>query len=429
MKNKILLGALLLSSTGIFTACSDDNGSNPTLIQPTEFVLNTPSYINEVIDLENTEALHLTWSQPKYTADNAPINATYEIQVSPTNKFTASLADAEADTLENIVADYAIIDKTSTLCSADLAALDLNTALMKVCKWEEDDVPETQKVYLRMNAYVLEGTKKLNEVKSNVIELNVNPYYIELKDADPVMWYLVGNMFGNKWGSNIGVDCFPMFLKNTQYDKKTGTGEIQYLNYFETGEYKSNGECDNAGFKIQPADFNWDYGMTGDGSKYNTIICRNGGSDGGHIVAGENGYYLITMNTATNEATMVKQDIKPANYGTICLAGDFNGWSDQTPMQPYNVDRYEQTTIENHAWCYILEVTPEMLAAAGRTDAIQVKFRTFDSSTWWGCGAKDGEVTKIGTATTSGSNLGIPVGNWIILFNDISGDFNIIEKK
>ena len=134
MKNKLLLGAVLVGTAGIFAACSDDNDSNPTLIQPTEFVLNTPAYVNETVDLENTEALRLTWSQPEYTTGNAPINATYEIQVSPTNSFTVSTDEADADEENALVADYAVIDKTSTTCFADLAASELNKALAKVAK-------------------------------------------------------------------------------------------------------------------------------------------------------------------------------------------------------------------------------------------------------------------------------------------------------
>ena len=84
MKNRLLLGALLIGTASLFTACSDDNDSNPTLIQPTEFTLNTPTYIDQTVDLKNTEALQLSWSQPKYTADNAPLQVTYQIQVSPT---------------------------------------------------------------------------------------------------------------------------------------------------------------------------------------------------------------------------------------------------------------------------------------------------------------------------------------------------------
>lgn len=90
MKNKYIIGAMLVGIISLFASCSDDNDSNPTLIQPTEFKLNTPEYVNSTIDLEHSTGLGLTWSQPKYTADNAPINVTYEVQVSPTNSFTVS---------------------------------------------------------------------------------------------------------------------------------------------------------------------------------------------------------------------------------------------------------------------------------------------------------------------------------------------------
>ena len=82
MKNKYIIGALLIGIISLFASCSDDNDSNPTLIQPKEFTLNTPEYANATtIDLEKSTGLELTWSQPKYTADNAPINATYELSL------------------------------------------------------------------------------------------------------------------------------------------------------------------------------------------------------------------------------------------------------------------------------------------------------------------------------------------------------------
>ena len=76
MKNKLLLGALLIGITSLFTACSDDNGSNPSLKQPTGFALNMPAFANETVDLEATSELQLSWSQPQYTADNAPLPVT-----------------------------------------------------------------------------------------------------------------------------------------------------------------------------------------------------------------------------------------------------------------------------------------------------------------------------------------------------------------
>ena len=72
MNKHLLLGALLVGSTALFTACEDDMESNPTVIQPKEFKLNAPNYINQEIVLEQATDLQLTWSQPQYTTDNAP---------------------------------------------------------------------------------------------------------------------------------------------------------------------------------------------------------------------------------------------------------------------------------------------------------------------------------------------------------------------
>lgn len=60
MKNKYIIGALLIGIISLFASCSDDNDSNPTLIQPKEFTLNTPEYANATtIDLENLLVLSL----------------------------------------------------------------------------------------------------------------------------------------------------------------------------------------------------------------------------------------------------------------------------------------------------------------------------------------------------------------------------------
>ena len=308
MKNKYIIGALLVGIISLFASCSDDNDSNPTLIQPKEFVLNTPTYANATIDLERSTGLELTWSQPKYTADNAPINATYEVQVSPTNTFTVSTDEAAADESGEKVPDYAILSNTTQKCDISASAEEMDKALVKILKWTEENVPAEQEMYVRVNAYILEGTNHLNPIASNSVKLNVKPYYIELKDATPTMWYLVGNMFGAKWAGtkSIGVDALPMFLKpNFSYDKKTGAGEIEYTNYFLTGDYNEKAEVDGAGFKILPASFDWEFSMNADAAQKGTIAYRgNGGGDGGHIVAPEEGFYTITINTADNTAKM-----------------------------------------------------------------------------------------------------------------------------
>lgn len=419
MKNKYIIGALLIGIISLFASCSDDNDSNPTLIQPKEFTLNTPEYANATtIDLEKSTGLELTWSQPKYTADNAPINATYEVQVSPTNSFTVSTDEAAADESGEKVPDYAVLSNTTQKCNISASAEEMDKALVKILKWTEGNVPAEQEMYVRINAYILEGTNHLNPVASNSVKLKVKPYYIELKDAVPTMWYLVGNMFGAKWANdkNIGVDALPMFLKpNFSYDKKTGAGEIEYTNYFLTGDYNDKAECDGAGFKILPSDFNWDNSMNADGATKGTIINRNGGSDGGHIVAKTAGYYTITLNTADNTATMVEYKGEVNNYGTIQIATSLDDFASDTPMLPYNTEG-----VENHAWYYVMEVP------AGQT--VSFKFKIAGSwDTNWGYGKADGDINMFGKCEAGGKNLGLAEGKYVISFNDITGAFSIVK--
>ena len=418
MKNKYIIGAMLVGIISLFASCSDDNDSNPTLIQPTEFKLNTPEYVNSTIDLEHSTGLSLSWSQPKYTADNAPINVTYEVQVSPTNTFTVSTDEAAADESGEKVPDYAVLSHTTQLCKTSASAEEIDKALVKILKWTEDNVPAEQEMYVRVNAYILEGTSHLNPIASNSVKLNVKPYYIELKDAVPTMWYLVGNMFGGKWAGDksIGVDALPMFLKpNFSYDKKTGAGEIEYTNYFLTDEFNDNAESAVAGFKILPSSFEWDYSMDGGGKLKDNIAYRGStNSDGGHILAGADGYYTITLNTANNTATMVKYEGNVTNYGTIQIAGAFNEWAD-TPMLPYNTEG-----VENHAWYYVMEVP------AG--DPIQFKFKIAGSwDTSWGYGAEDGAINMYGKCDAGGKNIGLAEGKYVISFNDITGAFSIVK--
>lgn len=419
MKNKYIIGALLVGIISLFASCSDDNDSNPTLIQPKEFVLNTPAYANATIDLEKSTGLELTWSQPKYTADNAPINATYEVQVSPTNSFTVSTDEAAADESGEKVPDYAVLSNTTQKCNISASAEEMDKALVKILKWTEGNVPAEQEMYVRVNAYILEGTSRLNPVASNSVELNVKPYYIELKDAVPTMWYLVGNMFGGKWAGdkNIGVDALPMFLKpNFSYDKKTGAGEIEYTNYFLTDEFDEKAESAVAGFKILPSSFDWNYSMDGGGKLKDNIAYRGStNSDGGHILAGADGYYTITLNTANNTATMVKYEGNVTNYGTIQIATSLDDFASDTPMLPYNTEG-----VENHAWYYVMEVP------AGQT--VSFKFKIAGSwDTNWGYGAEDGAVNMYGKCEANGHNIGLTEGKYCISFNDITGAFSIVK--
>ena len=398
MKNIFKSSLLLLSSICLFAACADDNDSNPTLVMPTTFQLNTPAYAPESVDLLTTSGLAFTWSQPNY--GGFPVAAQYQMQFSLNNSFTTSVAEALADESGATVADYVALDQVYNSCKGTVDAAQLAKGLMQIAKWDSDKVPVTTAVYARLAADYANSI-----VYSNVVTINVSPYYVELKDAAPIMWYLVGNnILDGSWSNDPGVSSLPMFIQSDYaYDKATGAGEITYLNYFTTD-----------GWKIQPQDFNWNLGFMSDGNP-NGAVFRNNGDDNGNIWCDPEGYYLVTVNTANNTCTIAPQDITPKVYDQICMAGSFNNWSD-TDMTPANKEG------ENHVWVYIMTVEEGVVE--------QVKFKIAGSwDTNWGYGTEDGEVNTCGKGTNGGKNIGVPEGTWIILFNDITGEFSITAKE
>ena len=401
MKKIIKSTLLLLCSVCLFTACSDDNDENPILQTPSTFQLNTPAYAASVVELATSEGLPLTWSQPAY---GYPAAVTYTLDISLVNKFTVSVKEASADESGETVADYATVDETYKSAHGTVNAPALAKIICQLGGWQsENEIPATVKVYARMSAEITGAPK----IYSNVIAFNVAPYYVELKDAQPIMWYLVGDNLGDgTWGNDPGVKSFPMFISSEyEYDKATGAGAITYLNYFTT-----------QGWKIQPANFDWNYGFMSGGEAC-TAVYRNGDAkDAGNIWCDPAGYYLVTVDTGTNKCTITKQDITPTVYNQICIAGTFTGenWPDVN-MTPVNKEG------ENHVWCYTQTVE------AGKVE--QFKFKIAGSwDTNWGYGAADGEVNTCGKGTNGGKNIGLPEGTWVIMFNDITGEFSIIAK-
>ena len=119
MKNIFKSSLLLLCGVCLFTACEDDNDSNPTLQQPTTFVLNTPAYAASAIDLATSTEIPFTWSQPDY---GFPVAAQYQLQVSLTESWTVSTDQAAADESGATVADYATIEDVFSLAKGSLNA-------------------------------------------------------------------------------------------------------------------------------------------------------------------------------------------------------------------------------------------------------------------------------------------------------------------
>ena len=80
MKFKNLLSYMALGAVVAMSSCADDNDSNPTLIKPAAgtFVVFQPEFGENVVDLSPSvmtadDGITLTWNQPQYTDNGAPI--------------------------------------------------------------------------------------------------------------------------------------------------------------------------------------------------------------------------------------------------------------------------------------------------------------------------------------------------------------------
>ena len=406
-KSTILLAVAGLS---LFTSCKDDNDSNPTLTQPTTFVLNEVSVTGN-IDLEKTTApIILTWSQPTpYNNFNAPVVPTYWVEMSPTGQFTKAF-DANAE--DNTGADYFVLDETfSSGKNVEVNAQNLNRSLLQLLGWTENTVPSVQKVSIRVKAAVRDASfTEYFPIYSNVVTMNTVPYYIELKAADPEIWWLIGaDIADGSWGGDMGKCVIPMqTIDGVEYDAKTGAGEIQWIGYLGGNGFKLRGALDD-GWAVQIGQNDGGY------------VKNDGGS--GNITVSEPGLYKVTLSTVeltkvadganTTALKIEKYDTSAPVYSGMAIAGSFNDWGD-TAMTPCS------TGWENHDWY----ITHEFAAND------EVKVKQADS---WDFN-KGGEFVNYSAGmyvygVGNGPNLVIPeAGKYLIIFNDITGYIRFIKQ-
>lgn len=385
----------------VFTSCKDDNDSNPTITTPTSFVLNQPS-INGVIDLEKSQTVTLTWSQPTpYTDFNAPVVPTYTIQVSPTGNFNQAF-DANAE--DNTGADFFNIDETySNGKNVELNTQAMNRSLEELCGWTEATTPATQDVSIRVRSAVRDASfNEYGVVYSNVITLSTIPYYIELKPADPALWWLIGaDIADGSWGGDMGKCVIPMqTMDGAEYDSKTGDGEIQWIGYLGGSGFKLRGALDD-GWATQ-----W-----GQGDAFGSYKKNDGGS--GNITVPAPGLYKVTLNTKSDDLTVEAYDGSAPVFSGMAISGSFNGWGD-TPMNPCS------TGWENHDW--YLSYT----FAAGD----EVKIKQADSWDYNKGGAfVNYSQGMYAYGVGNGPNLVMAeAGTYMIFFNDITGYIRFIKQ-
>lgn len=407
----IFKSTILLAAAGLFllSSCEDDNDSNPTLTQPTTFVLNEPAITGYVV-MENTPTVTLTWSQPTpYNNFNAPVVPTYTVQVSPTGQFNQAFDDAVED---NTGADFVNVNETFTSGKdVQINLQSLNRQLLQLCGWTETTTPERLPLSVRVKSALRDAS--FNEhgvIYSNVVTLNTVPYYMELKPADPEIWWLIGaDIADGTWGGDIGKCVIPMqTINGVEYDNKTGQGEIQWIGYL-----------DGKGFKLRGAlDDNWAAQI---GQNDGGFVKNDGGS--GNITVSEPGIYKVTLNTVelantddganTTALKIEKYDGTPAVFSDMAIAGTFNEWGD-TPMTACS------SGWENHDW-YISQTF-----AAG--DKVKVK----QAGSWdFNKGGSFVNYSKgmYVYGESNGADLVVEeAGTYMIIFNDITGYIRFIKQ-
>lgn len=406
--NKILRSLTVLSCVmALFSACSDDRDNNPVLESPTTFKLNKPAYGDEVIDLAKAQSVDFTWSQPNY--GGFPVAATYKIQVSLTDKYTTTLADAAKDESGATKADYIELGDSYTECKGNVLAKTLMEDAMRLSnpQWTEDNVPAEVTMYARV---IAKATGAANEAVSNSVAFKVAPQYVELADATPATWYITGACIGdgawNNSAAGLGTSVIPMFTKaGYEYDKTTGVGEFEYTGYFPEG----------GAFKIVQAIGDWDHGFCGTDGEW--LRGYDGSDDKGNITLSQGaGYYRLTVNSTEARPTLKieKLDITPTNYSTITLTGSHNGWPASgdalSPVETY-------AGAQNHLWTITQTFTDNAPAEGG------CKFNIGNWDTNWG--APD---FPFGTGTQNGANIVYKAGTYVVVFNDITGQYMFIEK-
>ena len=296
MKTIIKTVLLLLGSISFMAACSDDRDGNPTILHPTTFALETPSYASSTITLSTTDSLAFSWQQPDF---GYPAKVNYQIQLSFTNKFVTSLKEAATN---GGTADYNELATVYFAKNAQLEAKDFAQALQDLGGWTKDKVPAKQKVYVRIKA----GYPNVDTLYSNSVELNVVPYYIEpapqpaLPDST---LYFTGSKYswGTPWNKLVPVH-------GTIGYKGTGTPTFWTMVYLDAAEE----------IKFAPLP-KWGNDFGYKGVTFTDHAGANPTDKDGNIKIGKAGWYLVVVTNDGEKRTVSFE--KPEVY----LQGATNG--------------------------------------------------------------------------------------------------------
>ena len=322
---KISILAFLFAGMLSFSSCESDRDSNPVLQEPTEFVLNTPAYVNSYYELAKSKTIELTCSQPNF-GYTAP--AVYAVQVSLDPSF------------ENFIQ----LDTKYSTAKMNVDASEMAVALTNLAVAEgktEADFPLKGHINIRLVAELNSATETVSSITSNIISIPVMVEFALPPVLLPETVYVVGNHNGWNWGNSL-----PATLV-------WGTDNMWWRMTYLDGGWKFNSATEWNGSEV-----GYD-GVADIIDNANANITR---SDDGNIVTNNPGWYLLVFT-----AEVVGRDVKykvSINEPEVWMIGDVTGVSWQ--------DRAEGWRLEVPATADGEFVSPAFAAAATADNGVRV---------------------------------------------------------
>lgn len=289
---KINAVALFFLGLLAFSACEDDRDNNPTLLEPTTFVLNTPAYASTVYDLKHSKKIEFACSQPDYGFTAA---TDYAVQL--------SLDGAFSDEMK-----YATLPSISQTARMHADAIEMNDALVALWKAASTEAfPTTPiEVYVRLKASL--SKSKEGVIYSNVIKLDKVLGYDEAKPITvPTTMYIVGSSVDWNWDDSADM----IFVHSNP-------GKFWAMQYFNAG--------DQIKFNFNKASDGNEVGYKDGMFSESSIALAGLVNDNGNLQINNAGWYIVVMTSELVDGALVYavEFLEPNVY----LTGDPSGGYD-----------------------------------------------------------------------------------------------------
>jgi len=279
--NSLLLA--MVAALPMLVSCSDDNDSNPTVTQPTEFTINASPFAEHYIQLADGNHVNLTWSQPNYGFNAL---ATYRIQVGLVK---------DGNVVWNTLADGSpkYLGTTYTTCKASISGDEIAESICDLDGFKDADSyvdmgfrEVAMRVYSSLVNANNEEIPNTGIVSGNYVTFKHMAAYNAVKS--PAYIYLVGNPTGWTTPNAGNLDTYiPWRL----YEKPDEIGSDVYYGTFEIPA------IDPLQFRFYRELLGWDLTSMGPQEADAGVDCTfNKGSYEGSIMWDKEKYYKGSWN-------------------------------------------------------------------------------------------------------------------------------------